>query len=185
VILFDFGWNPVYDQQAVGRAYRLGQKKHVFVYRLATDGTYEDVFFTENIFKLNLSKRVIDKKNPGRFGFSSRLDLSKYFFPPKPDADPVHQNENYDRNDFENKDMVLDRLIKGSKSGKGPRITKLELSETFHKEDEETYLSAEDLLQATKEAEEEKKLREEGKYVDPSTKLAMALFPELESLKEL
>ena len=29
VILMDFGWNPTWEQQAIGRAYRLGQKQPV------------------------------------------------------------------------------------------------------------------------------------------------------------
>jgi len=179
VVLFDLAWNPVHDQQAVGRAYRLGQKKHVYVYRLATDGTYEEVFFTENIFKLNLSKRVIDKQNPGRFGFSKNLNLKKYFFVPKPDPKPIYDQEDYNKDDFEKKDVVLDKIIEYSKK-EAAKLTKLELTETFHKEDEETYLSAEDLLLANKEAEEEKRLREEGKYVDYGiTALGRSLYADL------
>ena len=190
VILFDFAWNPVHDQQAVGRAYRLGQKKHVFVYRLATDGTYEETFFTENIFKLNLSKRVIDKQNPSRFGFSRNLDLRKYFFLPKPDSEPIHNQPDYNKDEFEKKDVVLDKILMYSKSKRDhpEKITKLGLTETFHKEDEETYLSAEDLLQVNREAEEEKRLREEGKFMDQVNSIdhevALTLFPELyDSLK--
>ena len=64
----------------------------------------------------------------------------------------------------------------------------LELSDTFHKDEEETYLTAEDTQAANEEAEKEKKLREEGLYVEskyawgvPSQvqkEIAMNLFPE-------
>ena len=60
----------------------------------------------------------------------------------------------------------------------------LDLTETFHKDEEETYLTAEDTLAANAEAEAEKRLREEGKYVEPilypstHSKLATELFPE-------
>ena len=167
----------MHDQQAVGRAYRLGQKKHVFVYRLGTYSTYEETFFTENVFKLNLSKRVIDKQNPGRFGVSKNLDLSKYFKIPKSDDTAVE----IDKSLFENKDQILDNLIERSDSGKGAKIIELDLTETFHKDEEETYLTAEDTLAANAEAEAEKQLREEGKYVESPTysRLATELFPEL------
>ena len=170
----------MHDQQAVGRAYRLGQKKHVFVYRLGTYGTYEETFFTENVFKLNLSKRVIDKQNPGRFGVSKNVDLSKYFQIPKPDNTAAE----IDKSLFENKDQILDNLIERSDSGKGAKIMELDLTETFHKDEEETYLTAEDTLAANAEAEAEKRLREEGKYIEPvnytyiQSRLATELFPE-------
>lgn len=183
VILYDLTWNPVHDQQAVGRAYRLGQNKSVFVYRLGTFGTYEEVFFNENIFKLNLSKRVIDKHNPGRFGVSSNRDISKYFQPPKEDTN----EEFFDKEVFEKKDIILDALIKHSESGNGPKILELDFTETFHKDEEESYMTAEELELVNEEAEKEKKMREEGNYVETkygylssqlASGIAKDLFPE-------
>jgi len=161
VILFDLSWNPVHDQQAVGRAYRLGQRKHVFVYRLATFGTYEEIFFEDNIFKLNLSKRVIDKSNPGRHGTNRSKEMEKYFQPLRDDAaaPPI------DRPMFENQDDVLDNMLRESDSGDGPKILALDFQDTFHKDVEETYLTAEDTLELDAEAEREKQLREEGKFI--------------------
>ena len=161
VILFDMSWNPVHDQQAVGRAYRLGQKKHVYVYRLAMFGTYEEIFFTENIFKLNLSKRVIDKSNPGRHGSNRSRDMEKYFQPTKDDAAAPA----IDRDMFEQKDDILDIMLRESDDGNGPKILSLDFQETFHKEEEETLLTAEETLELNAEAEREKKLREEGKFI--------------------
>ena len=84
---------------------------------------------------------------------------------------------------FEGKDSVLDKLISYSKSGKGPKLLELELTETFHREEEEEYLTAEDKRVAAEEAEKEKKLREEGKYVEYRTPAQMLvardLFPEV------
>lgn len=42
VIHYDFWWNPAVEQQATDRAYRIGQKKNVWIYRLLTQGTFEE-----------------------------------------------------------------------------------------------------------------------------------------------
>ena len=42
VIHYDLWWNPAVESQATDRAYRIGQKKNVMVYRLLTKGTIED-----------------------------------------------------------------------------------------------------------------------------------------------
>ncbi|MGQ4891707.1 MAG: SNF2-related protein [Candidatus Njordarchaeia archaeon] len=42
VVHYDLWWNPAVENQATDRAYRIGQTKNVFVYRLITEGTIED-----------------------------------------------------------------------------------------------------------------------------------------------
>lgn len=42
VILFDSDWNPQNDLQAMARAHRIGQKKHVNVYRFVSKDTIEE-----------------------------------------------------------------------------------------------------------------------------------------------
>jgi hypothetical protein len=109
--------------------------------------------------------------------------MKRYFQPPKEESEA----EAVDREVFVTKDTVLDKLLEQSDDGKGPKIVELELSDTFHKDEEETYLTAEDTRAANEEAEKEKKLREEGLYVESkysgaSTQIqrdiAMNLFPE-------
>jgi SNF2 family DNA or RNA helicase len=64
VVIFDFKFNPILEEQAVGRAYRIGQQKEVFVYRFVAGGTFEDLIHNKAIFKKQLASRVVDKKNP-------------------------------------------------------------------------------------------------------------------------
>ncbi|KAL8170800.1 hypothetical protein V2J09_022604 [Rumex salicifolius] len=45
VIVVDPAWNPSMDNQSVDRAYRIGQKKDVLVYRLMTCGTIEEKIY--------------------------------------------------------------------------------------------------------------------------------------------
>ncbi len=54
VIHYDPWWNPAVEDQATDRAYRIGQTKKVFVYRLITKGTVE-----EKIQKLKQRKRSL------------------------------------------------------------------------------------------------------------------------------
>ena len=42
VILFDPWWNPAVEDQATDRAYRIGQTRNVFAYKLIAKGTVED-----------------------------------------------------------------------------------------------------------------------------------------------
>ncbi|MEX2579603.1 MAG: DEAD/DEAH box helicase [Verrucomicrobiales bacterium] len=54
VIHFDPWWNPALEAQATDRAYRIGQKNPVFVYKLITAGTVE-----EKIVMLQQKKRAL------------------------------------------------------------------------------------------------------------------------------
>ncbi|WP_204502166.1 SNF2 helicase associated domain-containing protein [Aquibacillus albus] len=54
VILFDLWWNPAVEEQAAGRAHRIGQKNVVQVIRLITEGTIE-----EKIYEMQQKKRAL------------------------------------------------------------------------------------------------------------------------------
>lgn len=102
VVIFDFGFNPIWEEQAVGRAYRIGQEKPVFVYRFTAGGTFEDRLHNQSVFKMQLASRVVDKKNPTRFATKG---VRQYLFEPK-------QVEQKDVSDYYGKDpLVLDRIL--------------------------------------------------------------------------
>lgn len=54
VIHYDPWWNPAVEDQATDRAYRIGQDKPVFVYKLTTENTVE-----EKILQMQQRKRVL------------------------------------------------------------------------------------------------------------------------------
>ncbi|KAI9232990.1 MAG: P-loop containing nucleoside triphosphate hydrolase protein, partial [Podila humilis] len=59
VVIIDVGWNPSIDEQSVARAFRYGQTRKVFVYRLQTHGTFESKVYKNNLQKLSLANRVV------------------------------------------------------------------------------------------------------------------------------
>ncbi|GCB24662.1 protein CHROMATIN REMODELING 20 [Aspergillus awamori] len=128
VIIFDFTFNPVWEEQAVGRAYRLGQKKPVFVYRFIAGGTFEEVMYNKAVFKTQLAFRVVDKKNPIRLATKS---LGEYLFPAK-------QTPQQDVTECLGKDPeVLDKIIRAdAHADENQRlIRKIKLTELFQKDD--------------------------------------------------
>jgi len=59
VIHYDPWWNPAVEDQATDRAYRIGQTKKVFVYRLITKNTVEEKIQKLKQVKRNLVDSVI------------------------------------------------------------------------------------------------------------------------------
>lgn len=63
LVLFDADWNPSNDKQSMGRIWREGQKKPVFIYRLFTAGTIEEKIYQRQTAKDDLFQCLIDAKN--------------------------------------------------------------------------------------------------------------------------
>ncbi|KAK4232176.1 DNA repair protein rhp26 [Podospora fimiseda] len=70
VIIFDPDWNPSTDVQARERAWRLGQKREVTIYRLMTAGTIEEKIYHRQIFKQFLSNKVLKDPKQQMAGFN-------------------------------------------------------------------------------------------------------------------
>jgi superfamily II DNA/RNA helicase len=133
VIIFDFKWNPIMEEQAVGRAYRIGQTKPTYVYRFVAGGTFEDSVHNKTVFKMQLASRVIDKKNP--IAYASRK-LSDYLFEPR----DVPQK---DLSEFVGMDpLVLDKILDSQEHN--PVIRSIVQSDTFERDDDDK-LTAEEL----------------------------------------
>jgi len=60
VILFDVSWNPAQDIQALHRAYRIGQKRPVYVYRMVAQDTLEEIVYRRQLEKRTLADQIID-----------------------------------------------------------------------------------------------------------------------------
>ena len=102
VVILDTAFNPIWEEQAIGRAYRIGQQKPVYVYRLTIGGTFEEALLNQSVFKQQLATRVVDKKNLMRYATKG---AKQYLFQPK----DLEQKE---LESFVGKDpLVLDRLL--------------------------------------------------------------------------
>jgi SNF2 family DNA or RNA helicase len=72
VFLFDRWWNPAVEDQAIGRAHRIGQKETVFVTRFLTQGTIE-----ERIAEILQKKRELFDEMIGQNGPPPSLGLTE------------------------------------------------------------------------------------------------------------
>lgn len=77
VIIVDPDWNPQTDIQARERAWRIGQRREVTVYRLITRGTIEEKIYKRQIFKLLLTSRILD--NPRQVALFCKSDIHDLF----------------------------------------------------------------------------------------------------------
>ncbi|KAI3693177.1 hypothetical protein L6452_33008 [Arctium lappa] len=102
VIVVDPAWNPSTDNQSVDRAYRIGQKKDVIVYRLMTCGTVEEKIYRKQIYKGGLFRSATEHKEQIRY--FSQQDLRELFSLPKHgfDVSPTQQ-QLHEEHDCEHK----------------------------------------------------------------------------------
>lgn len=64
VILYDLWWNPQVEEQAIGRANRIGQTKRVTVYKMVTKNTFEEKILKSQKRKVDLFDYYINKNKP-------------------------------------------------------------------------------------------------------------------------
>jgi SNF2 family DNA or RNA helicase len=77
VFLIDPWWNPAAEEQAIARAHRIGQSKHVFVWRFITKDTIEEKILKLQERKSRLAFDVIEHTNT--FGKITEEDLKELF----------------------------------------------------------------------------------------------------------
>ncbi|KAH6682071.1 hypothetical protein B0J14DRAFT_695530 [Halenospora varia] len=132
VVIFDFKFNPIAEEQAVGRAYRIGQKKETFVYRFVAGGTFEDTVHNKTVFKMQLAKRVVDKKSPVAY---AKKKLAEFLFEPR-------EVEQKDLDEFKGMDKVLDIILASQREAS--TIRAIVQTDTFELDDEDKLTAAEE-----------------------------------------
>ncbi|KAI5198721.1 hypothetical protein AUEXF2481DRAFT_38344 [Aureobasidium subglaciale EXF-2481] len=142
VIIFDFAFNPTWEEQAIGRAYRLGQTKPVFVYRFVAGGTFEYSLYDKQLFKTGLASRVVDKKNPMRNANRKPADWLK------PPHDVLQQDIYAEAGKDEH---VMDKIIIDQLEGHDKIIRSIKTMETLMEESKDEALTAEEMQEAENE----------------------------------
>lgn len=80
VIHYDPWWNPAAENQATDRAWRIGQDKLVFVYRLIAKGTLEEKIQDMQLKKAELARAILDQGEVGSTQLTPE-DLQGIFAP--------------------------------------------------------------------------------------------------------
>lgn len=133
VVIFDTKFNPVEELQAIGRAYRIGQKRNVFVYRFLAAGTFEKALHNKAIFKQQLASRVVDAENP-------KPHSSKFTDLLLPIEESIPFN---DLSEFAGRDCILDSIL--AQQAREKSVNSIILTDTYEEEDpNDTALSAEE-----------------------------------------
>jgi len=78
VIHYDPWWNPAVEDQATDRAYRIGQDKPVFVYKLIVENSVEEKIIKMQEDKKSLAEAIYDGKEKG-FSKMDEKDLLDLF----------------------------------------------------------------------------------------------------------
>lgn len=124
VVIFDFKFNPTWEEQAIGRAYRIGQEKPVFVYRFIAGGTFETKVHNKAVYKTQLAYRVVERKNPRSLAEKS----GDFLFEPKP-VPQEHLGEHKGKDP-----AVLDKILASYEKTGDPHIRSITTTETLQED---------------------------------------------------
>jgi len=80
VILYDPWWNPAVQDQAMSRSHRMGQENPVFIYKLITTGSVEEVILDIQDKKRDLFDSVLTNQTSYPFGLTAN-DIDQFFTP--------------------------------------------------------------------------------------------------------
>lgn len=78
VVLFDPWWNPALESQAIDRAYRIGQNRKVFAYKLIVKNTIEEKILQLQERKKDLARGIITNEK-SFFKYLSKQDIINFF----------------------------------------------------------------------------------------------------------
>lgn len=141
VVIMDFAHNPMDEQQAIGRAYRIGQDKPVFVYWFVSWGTHEAKLQSRLVYKKQLADRVVEGKDYRPWAAEGVYENWVQNVWETSDARPLPPSE---AKDLEGVDAVVDRLINDQELSRG--IESIVTTDTFEVEEdpEDVKLTAEE-----------------------------------------
>ncbi|KAI9260606.1 P-loop containing nucleoside triphosphate hydrolase protein [Phascolomyces articulosus] len=127
MILCDADWNPQHEEQSVGRVYRYGQTKDVFIYRLYTHTTMEHKLLYQSIHKRGLASRVVDNE---KLSPQDKKEMRKYYALPKPrsESSPTAVHDLLSSIPSDQQDTILRNIVQ---KGQSSNIKDIVLKETL------------------------------------------------------
>uniref|UniRef100_A0A6P8HG51 DNA excision repair protein ERCC-6-like 2 isoform X2 n=1 Tax=Actinia tenebrosa TaxID=6105 RepID=A0A6P8HG51_ACTTE len=130
VIIFDPTWNPANDLQAQDRAYRIGQRRDVQVFRLITSGTIEEMIYLRQVYKQQMANIAVRGTSERRYfiGVEGEKDLKGELF----------GMENLFSYRAEGVSLAHDIIQRTDKLEAGLRVEKYNIIAKENNEDEET-----------------------------------------------
>lgn len=160
VIIFDCSWNPTSDLQAIYRAFRVGQVRDVFIYRMVASGTMEDKIYKRQVEKMARANRVVDAQNPANaFTDKEKEELMKF-----EDSQGIEVDEKvFDTINSGTQDVVLSKFLQSPHGTK--LFTSIEDHDSFLLEDNEELNEAEKAAAEQELARELDFLRNPEKYI--------------------
>lgn len=157
VLLYDPDWNPNVDSQAKERAYRIGQKKHVTIYRLITRGTIEEKVYHRQVFKQMLTNRVL--KDPKQTQLFKKSELYDLFTLGREDDD-VHTSDMFgDQEIFDEELQLTTAKFHPDGPGQGD-------GEAEEEEEEDGAMKVENEEEATEEELQKRHIQENDHILD-------------------
>uniref|UniRef100_A0AC34FVG4 Uncharacterized protein n=1 Tax=Panagrolaimus sp. ES5 TaxID=591445 RepID=A0AC34FVG4_9BILA len=146
VVIFDVCWNPTHDIQSLYRVYRLGQTKPVYIYRLVTSGTMEELVYNRQIVKEAMNHRVIDEEDIDRHFTMAQINhLYRFKYVPE-DEPPLIKGDFSD-------DPLISSLVKNY----GKAIVEVVSHNSFFDEFNENEVSEYDVVKCEEKYEKEVK----------------------------
>ncbi|KAL1339819.1 hypothetical protein AAHE18_U068600 [Arachis hypogaea] len=197
VVIIDGSWNPTYDLQAIYRAWRYGQTKPVFAYRLLAHGTMEEKIYKRQVTKEGLAARVVDRQQVHRtISKEEMLHLFEFGDDENPETLAELNQENGSSsntvkhttphsNGSSNSDKLMESLLKNHQ----PRwIANYHEHETLLQENEEEKLSKEEKDMAWEVYKKSLEWEEVGRVPIsdpmPDQKAEMAASSKLQQVKD-
>lgn len=193
VVMFDACWNPCHDHEAMCRAYRFGQRKTTYVYRLVAAGTMERTIYDQQTKKEALIHRVIDAKatkrsvtskdlrnffNLKRFNRVQKKTLSKSDLAlsseETEDAELSVEHQNKAR---ERRALSKDKVLLSTLEAPDGYVTEFRLENLLMREDDDEKLQGEDKRLAMELYEKQLKIEEDliAKGVSPANAASLSV----------
>jgi DNA excision repair protein ERCC-6 len=132
VIIYDPDWNPATDLQARERAWRLGQKREVVIYRLMTAGTIEEKVYHRQLFKQFLTNKIM--KDPEQ-RTSLKIDDMNELFKLGKEGDVTETSTLFSNAEVNHSNFPSNQVTTGTSAPSPANLTSLATIETFTEPD--------------------------------------------------